>query len=176
MNSQQRLWKKGGAICLAFFTGWAISCGGQIESYGGPAKVEIRKTGKAYALYINNRPFYIKGAGLEGAGQESLARHGANSLRTWESDDGRSVLDRALTNGLYVTMGLRAGLERRGFDYNDTAVVNRQLEMIKDLYHHITFHHGRNEANRPAAIRARRQVDLKYSLQELGPAHPPSRR
>src|ERR1017187_9515617 len=131
MNNKQRLWEKGGAICLAFFTGWAISCSGQIDPSGGSAKVEIRKTDKAYKLYVNNRPFYIKGAGLGGGGQDSLARHGGNSLRTWESNNGRAVLDRALTNGCYVTMGLRVGLERRGFDYNDTSAVNRQLDTIK---------------------------------------------
>lgn len=131
MNDKQRLWEKGGAICLAFFTGWAISCSGQIDPSGGPAKVEIRKTDKACTLYVNNRPFYIKGAGMGSGGQDSLARHGGNSLRTWGSNNGRAVLDRALTNGLYVTMGLRVGLERRGFDYNDTSAVNRQLETIK---------------------------------------------
>ena len=29
------------------------------------------------------------------------------------------MLDRALTNGLYVTLGLEIGRERLGFDYND---------------------------------------------------------
>jgi len=131
MNDKQRPWKRGGAICLAFFIGWAISCSGQIDPTGGPAKVEIRKAGKAYTLYVNNKPFYIKGAGLGGGGQDSLARHGANSLRTWASNNGRDVLDRALTNGFYVTMGLSVGLERHGFDYNDTNAVQRQLESIK---------------------------------------------
>jgi len=131
MNNQRRLGKKSTTIGLALFTGWALSCSGQTNLSVGPAKVEIRKTDKAYTLSVNNKPFYIKGAGLGAGGQESLARHGANSLRTWGSNNGRTVLDRALTNGFYVTMGLRVGLERRGFDYNDTNAVNRQREAIR---------------------------------------------
>jgi Beta-galactosidase/beta-glucuronidase len=131
MISKQRVGKKPGAICLTLVTSWAVSCSGQIDPSGGPAKVEIRKTDKAYTLYVNNRPFYIKGAGLGGGGQDSLARHGANSLRTWGSNNGRAVLNRALTNGFYVTMGLPMGLERSGFNYNDTNAVNRQLEAVK---------------------------------------------
>src|ERR1039457_7465441 len=99
MNCKQRVGKKRGAICLAFFTGCAISCSGLMDPSSGPAKVEIRKADKAYALYVNNRPFFIKGAGLGGGGQDSLARHGANSLRTWGSNNGRTVLNRALANG-----------------------------------------------------------------------------
>jgi hypothetical protein len=57
MISKQRVGKKSGAICLTLVTSWAVSCSGQIDPSGGPAKVEIRKTDKAYTLYVNNRPF-----------------------------------------------------------------------------------------------------------------------
>ncbi len=101
----------------------------------GPAKVELRQVAGRWLLYVNQRPFYIKGAGLEYGDQEKLAAHGANSLRTWSTDNGRDsgkhVLDRALTNGLMVAMGLDVDHERRGFDYSDTNRVARQLALLK---------------------------------------------
>ena len=61
--------------------------------------------------------------------------HGGNSLRTWTTDNGRDtgkqVLDRALSNGLYVAMGLDVDHERRGFDYDNTNAVARQLDLLK---------------------------------------------
>jgi hypothetical protein len=101
----------------------------------GPAKVEIRQSGDRYELYVDNQPFYIKGAGLEFGSQEKLAEHGGNSFRTWRTENGQAsgkeVLDRALRNGLYVTMGLEIVRERHGFDYNDPAPVARQLADVK---------------------------------------------
>ncbi|HSY19909.1 MAG TPA: glycoside hydrolase family 2 TIM barrel-domain containing protein [Candidatus Acidoferrales bacterium] len=107
--------------------------GGVAVVAGEPVKVEILQTNGGYQLYVDHNPFYIKGAGLESGSQEALVEHGGNSFRTWGTDDKRTpqLLDRALTNHLYVTLGLRVGLERQGFDYNDTAAVARQLERIK---------------------------------------------
>lgn len=100
-----------------------------------PAKVQVQKAGDRYQLLVNGEPFYVKGAGLEFGNQEKLAAHGANSFRTWRTENGRhsgqTVLDRALTNGLRVAMGLEVARERHGFDYNDAAAVARQLAEIK---------------------------------------------
>jgi hypothetical protein len=100
----------------------------------GPVKVEIRKSGGRYQLYVENKPFYIKGAGLEHGNQEKLKQRGGNSFRTWSTGNsrgsGQKVLDRALTNGLYVAMGLDVGHERRGFDYDNTNAVARQFESL----------------------------------------------
>lgn len=101
----------------------------------GPVKVEIRQADGRYQLYVDGQPFYIKGAGLEFGSQEELALHGGNSFRTWRTENGhdtcRQVLDRAMRNGLYVTMGLDVARERHGFDYNDPAAVARQFAEIK---------------------------------------------
>jgi hypothetical protein len=100
-----------------------------------PVKVEIRQTDGKFQLLVNHRPFYVKGAGIEFGSQEKLAAHGGNTFRTWRTENGResgqSLLDRARTNGLYVVMGLDVGLERHGFNYDDSAAVARQLERIK---------------------------------------------
>jgi hypothetical protein len=101
----------------------------------GPAKVEIRQTDGRWQLYVNQKPFYIKGAGLEFGDQEKLVAAGGNSFRTWRTENkretGRQVLDRAEKNGLFVTMGLELALERHGFDYSNTDSVAKQLADIK---------------------------------------------
>ncbi len=102
---------------------------------GHTAKVEIRKTGDRYQLFVDQQPFYIKGAGLEFGNQEKLAAHGGNSFRTWRTengqDSGKAVLDRALKNGLFVTMGLEIARERHGFDYSNPDNVAKQLAEVK---------------------------------------------
>lgn len=105
----------------------------ELLKVGTPLKVQLLQTNGDYQLYVDHHPFYIKGAGLETGNQEKLAACGGNSIRTWGTDDGRTpqLLDRALTNHLYVTLGLRLGLERQGFDYNDQAAVARQFERVK---------------------------------------------
>jgi hypothetical protein len=126
------------ALALAFgllTVGPGHAAGDQPRPGGGPAKVEVRQTDGRYQVYVNNRPFQIRGAGLEFGDQEKLAQHGGNSFRTWRTENrkesGRAVLDRALQNGLYVTMGLDVARERHGFDYNDAAAVTRQLAALK---------------------------------------------
>jgi hypothetical protein len=101
----------------------------------GPTKVTIQRAGEKFQLYVNQQPFYVKGAGLEFGSPEKLAAHGGNTFRTWRTENGKSsgrqVLDRALTNGLYVAMGLEIARERHGFDYNNPADVARQFAEVK---------------------------------------------
>lgn len=108
-----------------------------------PAKVEIRQVNGKYQLFKNDVPFYIQGAGLEFGDIQALAKHGANSFRTWRTDNGRNsgmeILDRAQANGLMVTMGIEIARERPGtgrgvfnFDYSDSASVASQLEHVRE--------------------------------------------
>lgn len=109
--------------------------GRSLDAQTGPTNVRILKAGSSYQLLVDGKPFYVKGAGLEFGNQEALVRNGGNSFRTWRTDNGRepgkALLDRAQTNGLYVTMGLHVASERGGFDYDDPVQVTRQLERIK---------------------------------------------
>src|ERR1035441_5741511 len=79
-----------------------------------PAKVQVRNTGARYQLFVNDQPFYIKGAGIEWGSPEKLREHGGNSFRTWSADNGRysgqQVLDRALSNGPYVARSEEVGV------------------------------------------------------------------
>jgi hypothetical protein len=94
-------------------------------------KSEIRLTDSGYRIFLNGEPFFIKGAGVGNGSLEALAEQGANSFRTWSTDNGKEVLDKAHRLGLKVMMGIWVGLERHGFDYNDEEAVKRQLENIR---------------------------------------------
>lgn len=101
----------------------------------GPVKVELKNNKGQFQLYVNNEPFYIKGAGLEFGNIASVAKHHGNSFRTWRTNNGqqsgKEVLDEAQKNGLLVTMGIEVARERHGFDYNDEVAVKEQKERIK---------------------------------------------
>lgn len=96
---------------------------------------EIRRTDEGWQLFLDGEPFYVKGAALEFGDIASLAAHGANSFRTWRTDNGqrsgREVLDEAHRHGLKVTMGIDVGRERQGFDYDDEDAVAAQLADIR---------------------------------------------
>lgn len=107
----------------------------ETESLIKPAKVTLTNTNGKYELLVNNKPFYIKGAGLEFGNIAALAKHNGNSFRTWRTANGvrsgKEVLDEALENGLMVTMGIEVARERHGFDYNDEVAVKKQYDSIK---------------------------------------------
>ncbi|MDP6921391.1 MAG: glycoside hydrolase family 2 TIM barrel-domain containing protein [Lutibacter sp.] len=100
-----------------------------------PAEVRLVQNGEKFELLVNDKPFYIKGAGLEFGDIASLAKHSGNSFRTWRTDNGqqtgKQVLDKAHQHGLMVTMGIELGSERHGFDYNDPEAVQTQFDRVK---------------------------------------------
>ncbi|RPI23344.1 MAG: hypothetical protein EHM61_19980 [Acidobacteria bacterium] len=101
-----------------------------------PVKVELKQANGKYRLHVNGKEFFVKGAGCEFGNIEKLGQHGANSFRTWRTENGRSsgqeILDRAQKAGLLVLMGLELIPDRRGFDYNDTAAVAKQFASVKE--------------------------------------------
>jgi hypothetical protein len=107
----------------------------QTEEKASPVNLELINKNDEFGLLLNGEPFTIKGAGLEFGSQENLAEHGANTFRTWRTENGKEtgqeVLDRAQKNGLYVVMGLEIARERHGFDYNDSLAVAKQFEEVK---------------------------------------------
>jgi hypothetical protein len=148
-----------------------------------PAKVELRQVQGRYRLLVNGQPFYVKGAGIELGSPERLREHGGNSFRTWSTlngrDTGRQVLDRALTNGLYVAMGLDVDHERRGFDYDDTNAVARQFALLKSQVLELRDHPALllwvvgNELNFEKNPKVWDAVnDLSKMIHEIDPNHP----
>ncbi|GAA4442361.1 glycoside hydrolase family 2 TIM barrel-domain containing protein [Pontibacter saemangeumensis] len=95
-----------------------------------PVPVEVRQENGSFKLYRGGEPYYIKGAGGSRY-LERLAAYGGNSIRTWSTDNAQEVLDEAYRNGLTVTLGLEVGRERHGFDYDDPAAVEQQLNELR---------------------------------------------
>lgn len=101
----------------------------------GPAVVRVVQVGDGYQLQVDGKPFYVKGGGMSGSGQEALAARGGNSFRTWRSGEDRkdviAMLDQAGHNGLMVAMGIEVARERHGFNYDDAQAVADQLQRIR---------------------------------------------
>jgi len=111
------------------------SCNTAGTNVNGPKEVKLQQTDGNYSLTVNGEPFYVKGAGCEFGNIQALAKHGANSFRTWRTDNGQQtgqeVLDKAQEYGLLVCMGLEIARERHGFDYNDSDAIRKQFEYVK---------------------------------------------
>jgi hypothetical protein len=135
MNPNKSSLMKWPPACLTFAVA-AFGCLAQDTiNATGPAQVQVRQEYGRWRLYVNQQPFFIKGAGLVFGDREKLAAYGGNSFRTWTTVNGREtgqqVLDSALKNRLYVTLGMDVAPERHGFDYSDTHAVATQLAEIK---------------------------------------------
>jgi len=103
-----------------------------------PSKVTLRKDNHRFQLLVNEKPFYIKGAGVDLGNIKSLADFGGNAFRTWRVNNGEKtgleILDEAHKNGLMVCMGIEVERERHGFDYdNEHAVAEQMAEIKKDI-------------------------------------------
>ncbi len=92
----------------------------------------IQKTDSGYTLLRNGKPYYVKGVG----GQTNFDRMvavGANSFRTWGSDDAQAVLAEAEKRNLSVMFGLWMQPERSGFDYDNADQVKKQFNFLKSV-------------------------------------------
>lgn len=112
------------------------SCGSRMKiNNNGPVKVKLEQTDGKYQLTVDGKPFFVKGAGLEFGNIDALGKHGANSFRTWRTENGKedalAILDKARQNGLLVLMGLEVGRERHGYNYDDSAWVKKQFDYLK---------------------------------------------
>jgi len=95
------------------------------------AHVSIRKEGDNWTLYLNDAPYYIRGGGGN-VNLEALKAAGGNTIRTWGIENAQEVLDQAQQLGIKVMLGYWIQHERHGFDYNDTAAVRNQFNLVKD--------------------------------------------
>jgi hypothetical protein len=85
---------------------------------------------EGFQLLRNGQPYFIRGAGGEGA-RKLLVESGGNSVRTWGADKLDPVLAEAHELGLTVTVGIWLGHERHGFSYNDADQVAEQYEKAR---------------------------------------------
>jgi len=149
------------------------------------SKIEIRKNDSGYyRLFVNNKEFFVEGAGLEFGNIEMLAEYGGNSFRTWrtrnDNEDAIDVLDEAHKNGLLVLMGLDVARERHGFDYNDPVQVKKQFDYLKGEVERLKDHPALlgwaigNELNLGANnLKVYDAVDqIARMIHEIDPDHP----
>tara|TARA_B110000305_G_C19453137_1_gene649244 strand:- start:2123 stop:3367 length:1245 start_codon:yes stop_codon:yes gene_type:complete len=118
--------------------------------------VEIVKTENGFELIREGKPYYVKGVG--GSVELDKAKaYGANSFRTWSSENAMEILDQAQSEGLTVCMGLWAQHERHGFDWSNELAVKLQLESFAKVVDEIKDH--------PALLMwaVGNEVDLFYS-------------
>jgi hypothetical protein len=121
------------AVLVAVLT-LSAACGAEPISRvasDGPIRVEITEHEGGYRLLRDGRPYAVRGAGLEAADLATFAAHGGTSIRTWTTQDARTLLDDAHRLGLTVSLCLWLEHERHGFDYDDEAAVAAQFEAMK---------------------------------------------
>lgn len=93
-------------------------------------KVEVKQTENGYQLYRDGKPYFIKGAGIEGHYKE-LAEAGGNSIRCWGVDQWDEAFKMAEKYNLTVCAGIWLDQERQGFDYSNKDTVKQQFERFK---------------------------------------------
>jgi len=156
-----------------------------MKKEAGPVKVTLQKNAEGQnRLFVDGKEFFVNGAGLEFGNIDSLGSHGANSFRTWRTENGEQtaveVLDRAQKNGLLVLMGIEVARERHGFDYNDTIKVMEQFNDIKGQVERLKNHPALlgwaigNELNLGASNLAIYDAvnDLSKMIHQIDPNHP----
>ncbi len=102
-----------------------------MHSLASAIPVGLQKTEHGWQLLRGGEPYYIRGAGGS-ASLEALAAAGANSLRTWNTENLDELLDDAHALGLSVTVGIWLEHERHGFDYGDADAVLAQKLRVRD--------------------------------------------
>ena len=163
-------------LCLA---GMSMTSAAAIAQ-SAPVPVEIRGEPGNFSLYRGGEPYLVRGAGTQLASDlDSLAAHGANSVRNWAVGDG-SFLDRAQELGLTVALCLDIRRERHGFDYDDAAAVEEQFNRMRAqvLAHRnhpallawIIGNELNHDYRNPAVYDA--VNDISRMIHELDPNHP----
>lgn len=94
-------------------------------------KVTLENKDGVYKIYRDGKPYFIRGGGGSGS-MDTLVASGGNSIRTWDTDNAQHILDQAQQKGLTVMLGLRLGIERHGFNYDDAAAVQAQKAAIRE--------------------------------------------
>lgn len=104
------------------------------SSGDSPLKVEIKKDGDGFQLFINDEPSFIKGARTIGTKyMDKVAEYGGNAVRIGYRENVGEVMDEAHRLGLTVLFGLPVQAERNGFDYGDRTAVKEQFNRMEEI-------------------------------------------
>lgn len=152
--------------------------------------VRVEKSGETgfWEILVEGEPYFVRGAGGD-KNLELLASLGGNTIRTWGADqleprewpDGRvmSVLDRAHELGIKVCAGYWVEHPAHGFDYDDAARVDEQLEEIRAFVTKWKDHPALlmwgvgNEVAGPDMARVFRELNtISAEIKRIDPDHP----
>lgn len=116
------------ALCgLLMFQPWKSRPGKNIRP-----TVMIKAENGGFQLYRNGQPYYINGAAvIDLSLLHKVKASGGNSIRLYNTDSAKAILDSAHKLGLTVTLGLRLKQARMEMDYSDKEAVARQFEEVK---------------------------------------------
>lgn len=99
-----------------------------------PLKVEIKKVEDRFQLFVDEIPYFIKGARtLRTRYMDKVAEYGGNAVRIGSRGNVKEVLDEAHRLNLTVLFGLPVQAERNGFDYSDETAVEEQFKKVKEI-------------------------------------------
>ncbi len=146
-----------------------------------PTLTELRQTDGNWQLFRDGKPYFILGAGGD-ASKERLRQVGANSFRTWNTENLDVQLDEAHRLGLSVTVGIWLQHERHGFSYADDVMVKRQFESVIEVVQRYKDHpavliwaignetEGFKAGDNPAIWKAIN--DIAKEVKRIDPNHP----
>lgn len=132
-----------------------------------------------HGMTRDGQPYFVKGAGGE-TQLEALAARGANSLRTWSTDNLEKTLDEAQKLGLTVSAGIWLESECSWFSYAKPEDCAKQTERVRQQVMQFREHPALlawglgNEAEGDGTNAAYWQQIEKLALlaKEIDPAHP----
>lgn len=145
-----------------------------------PSTVKLQQTGGKWQLLVDQKPFFVRGAGGGGSKAE-LAKIGGNSFRTWGiGDDTAKELDEAQRLGLKVALGHWLGHTEHGFNYDDQKAVSQQFDDVKKGIEQYKNHPAllvwslgnEMEVNNPSPNTWKAIQALAKLAHELDPHHP----
>ena len=99
-----------------------------------PLKVEIEQDSDRFQLFVDGKPYFIKGARtLRTRYMDKVAEYGGNAVRIGYNNNVKEVLDEAHRLNLTVLFGLPVQAERNGFDYGDEKAVEDQYNKMQEI-------------------------------------------
>jgi hypothetical protein len=111
---------------MKFFPLFSLLCLGVLGAQAHEAHLQKAADG-SFSLIVDGASYVARGAG--GESQVQLLKDcGANSIRTWGTEQTDLVIDEAARLGLSVCAGLWIDHERHGVDYTDPAQFKAQVE------------------------------------------------
>ena len=101
--------------------------------------VTLTKTDAGYTLMRNGEPYIIYGVGGT-TNLDLLAKYGGNTIRTWDAQGIKPILDEAQARGISVVVGIWLEHQRHGFDYHDPKNKKEQLDRVETFVKELRDH------------------------------------